>query len=82
MVLSYVKYLIPHLSIPRMSQTSRELALYCFCVCVCVCVYVKKESWPGGTNIDGGAKSHGLHGGWELTAFYLEIAQTSRLACL
>lgn len=35
---------IPHLSIPRMSQTSRELALNCSEVCVCVCVHTLKRN--------------------------------------
>lgn len=71
MVLYYVTYSIPHLNIPRMSQTSRELALNCFCVCIYI--YVKNESLPG-TKIDGGAKGQGLYGGLGLNVSHPESA--------
>lgn len=46
-----------------LSQTTRGLALTCFLL-LCVCVLcLKKESLPGGTNIGGGTKGHGLYGG-------------------
>ena len=40
---------------------------------------VRKETLPVGTNIGGGAQCHGLEcgGGFEVNAFYLEIAQMS-----
>ena len=55
-------------------KTGRKKISKCVCMCVCVCVgwcvclwvgvgeeeRVKKESLPGGTNIGGGAKGHGL----------------------
>ena len=51
------------------------------CVCVCVCD-VKNQMLPGEIAIGCGAKGHGLHRGLAVNVFPLEIAQTSRLACL
>lgn len=78
MVLYYVIYPIPHLHIPRMSQTDRDLALNCFQVHIDT--NVKEGSLPGGTKIGRGTEVHGLYG--SLYVFPLETAQASRLACL
>ena len=70
----------PLLYQPEQQGVRIEL-LVCVCVCVCVCD-AKNQMLPGEIAIGCGAKGHGLHRGLAVNVFPLEIAQTSRLACL
>ena len=68
-------------SSPLLYQPEQQGVRIELLLCVCVCD-VKNQMLPREIAIGCGAKGHGLQRGLVVNVFPLEIAQTSRFACL